>query len=145
MRVNQLSLVRAVIIDLQNAGFQVLLIGGWAEELQGLADRRPHEDVDVVLLDPNADALDSFVAQRDEVVEKRLSQKRAYRVNGVLVELFVARSTDSGYKTVWWDRIRLSWDADMSCTIIEELPVASIGALTKFRESYAEILAARPR
>jgi hypothetical protein len=98
----------------QHAGFQVLLIGGWAEELQGLADRRQHEDIDVVLLDPSADALEAFVAERDEVVEKRLSQKRAYRANGVLVELFVAMSTDSGYQTVWWDRIRWSWDSDMS-------------------------------
>jgi hypothetical protein len=142
--VNDLSLVRAVVTDLQKVGFQVLLIGGWAEELQGLADPRQHEDIDVVLLDPIAEALEAFVAERDEVVEKRLSQKRAYRANGVLVELFVATSIDAGYQTVWWDRLPWSWDSDMSSTMIKELPVASKGALTRFRESHAEIIASRP-
>jgi hypothetical protein len=142
--VNDLSLVRAVLADLENAGFEALLIGGWAEELQSLSDPRPHEDIDVVLLDPTSDALDAFVAVRDEVAEKRLSQKRAYRANGVLVELFVATSTGTGYQTIWWGRLRWSWDSDMSSTMIEGLPVASKGALTRFRENYGEIIAARP-
>lgn len=141
---NDLSLVRNVISDLQNAGLQVQLIGDWAEELQGLADPRPHEDIDVVLLDPVPALLDAFVSAREEVVEKRLSQKRAYRANGVLVELFVARSTGSGYQTIWWGRLRWSWPGDMSPTLIEAVPVASKNALARFRDSYEDIIAERP-
>jgi hypothetical protein len=141
---NDLSLVRTVLADLQHAGFEVLLIGGWAEELQGVTERRVHQDVDVVLLDPPNDALEAFVAEHDEVVEKRLTQKRAYRAQGVLVELFLAGWTGAEFRTIWWGRLSWSWPSDMSPTTIAALPVASKAVLQAFRDSYGDIMAARP-
>jgi hypothetical protein len=73
---NDLSLVRTVLADLQHAGFEVLLIGGWAEELQGVTERRVHQDVDVVLLDPPNDALEAFVAEHDGVVSCGMDRRR---------------------------------------------------------------------
>ncbi len=141
---NDLSLVRSVLGDLLDSRFEALLIGGWAEELHGMAEPRNHRDVDVVLLDPVPDALDSFVASRNEVTEKRLSQKRAYLANGVLVELFIARYKQSRYETIWWGSLRWRWPADMAPTMIAGLPVASKAVLMAFRESHPRIIAARP-
>ena len=109
-----------------------------------MAEPRNHRDVDVVLLDPVPDALDSFVASRNEVTEKRLSQKRAYLANGVLVELFIARYKQSRYETIWWGSLRWRWPADMAPTMIAGLPVASKAVLMAFRESHPRIIAARP-
>jgi hypothetical protein len=118
---NELSLVRTVLADLQHYGFEVLL-----------------------MLDPPINALDAFLAERDEVVEKRLSQKRAYRADGVLVELFLAERTETEFLTIWWGRLSWSGPFDMSPTMITELPVASKAVLQGFRDSYGNIIAARP-
>ena len=141
---NDLSLVQSVIADLQESHFEVLLIGGWAEELQGVAQPRHHEDIDVVLLDASPDALDAFVTHRHEVVEKRLSQKRAYLADGILVELFLARWGGVQYETIWWGRLPWRWPTEMAPTMIAGVPVASKAVLKGFRESYTDIGAARP-
>jgi hypothetical protein len=141
---NDLSLVRSVIADLQKSHFEVLLIGGWAEELHCVAQPRHHEDIDVVLLDAALDALGAFVAQRQEVVEKRLSQKRAYLADGVLIELFLARWDGVQYETIWWGRLPWRWPAALVPTMIAGIPVASKAVLKGFRESYPDIIAARP-
>jgi hypothetical protein len=141
---NNLSFVRSVVGDLLESGFEALLIGGWAEELQGMDGPRNHGDVDVVLLGPVPEELDSFVASRNEVTEKRLSQKRAYLVNAVLVELFIARYQQARYETLWWGSLRWRWPADMAPTMIAGVPVASKAVLLAFRQSHPEIIAARP-
>lgn len=110
-----------VIDDLQEAGFEVLVIGGWAEELQGLAEPRTHEDIDVVLQNPASEALDAFVGRRTEVVEKRFSQKRAYRATGVLVEVFLAMAIGRRYQTIWWERFAWGWETEILVTFEHEL------------------------
>ena len=122
---NDLNLVRRVIADLQESHFEVLLIGGWAEELHGVAQPRHHEDIDVLLLDAPPDALDTFVGHRQEVVEKHLSQKRACLADGVLVELFRATWDGAQHETIWWGRLPWRWPADMGPAMIAGLPVAS--------------------
>ena len=130
---NDLNLVQRVVADLQETHFEVLLVGGWAEELHDVAQPRQHDDIDVVLLDAEIDAVDTFVGDRQEVVEKRLSQKRAYLADGVLVELFLARWDGTQYLTIWWGRLLWRWPADMAPTMIAGLPVASKAVLTGFR------------
>lgn len=141
---SDLSLVRTVISDLEKIEFQVMLIGGWAEELQGIGRARPHGDIDLVLLDPVLEEVYAFVSDRHEVVQKRLSQKRAYLAHGVLVELFLAHWNGVSYQTTWWGKLRWSWDADMRPCIIAGIPVASRSVLRRFRDAYSEIIAARP-
>jgi hypothetical protein len=141
---NDLLLVRRVIADLQEAHFDSLLIGGWAEELQGLARPREHVDIDVMLLDPPTDALHSFVADHHEVIEKRLSQKRAYLEDGILIELFIARCNGEHYETVFWDHLRWTWPSHTLPVVLEGLPVASKEVLHSFRECHPIVTAARP-
>jgi len=141
---HDLELVRSVIAELQQSSYAALLIGGWAEELHGMTQPRPHNDIDVVVLDPPLDVLDAFVAKRHEVVEKHLSQKRAYLADDVLVELFIATRQGTRFETIWWGHLHWNWPPDMEPVVIAGLPVASQAVLRGFRQSYAEIIAARP-
>lgn len=93
--VTDVRLVRRVLAELADSHVNLLLMGGWAEDLHGLTSPRTHTDIDVLLLDPEVCALDRYVDARDEVVAKRLVHKRAV-VDGVLLELFIARRTVDG-------------------------------------------------
>jgi hypothetical protein len=103
---NNLQRVRRVLADLQAAGLEPLLFGGWGEEVLVLSDPRPHEDVDVVLVDPPLSVLDAFVAARDEIVDGHLSHKRVYRQDGVKIELFIAQMAGDSLETVFWTTTR---------------------------------------
>ena len=61
--------------------------------------RRAHHDVDLLLFDPDAADLDDFLAASGEIPEKRLSHKRRFTADGILVELFIARSEGGAYVT----------------------------------------------
>jgi hypothetical protein len=80
---------------LDDALVDVWLFGGWAEELQGLVPARAHRDVD--LLHPaedftRVDALLRAEPALVEIVAKRFAHKRAFLLDGVMVELFLVRS-----------------------------------------------------
>jgi hypothetical protein len=62
----------------------------------------------------------------------------------VLVELFISEWDGQRYETTWWDRLRRQWPADMEAIVIEGLPVAPMVVLEWFRESYADVIDARP-
>lgn len=141
---NDLLLVKRVIADLVTADLRPLVFGGWGEELLGLSAPRVHKDIDVVLLDPQMSVLDSFVAGRDEVLDGHLSHKRVYRQNGVKIELFIAQWNGECLETVFWDRLRWCWPADMHADTVGGLPVASAAAFASFRASFPEFMAARP-
>jgi hypothetical protein len=140
---NDLDLVRAVVADLREAGFEAWLFGGWAEEALTLSDPRPHSDVDVMLISPSVSALDSFVKARGEVVDGHLSHKRVYDHNGVKVELFISQWNGDRLETVFWDRLSWYWPKDMRPVMFGELPVAPVAALASFRDSFADFMAAR--
>jgi len=140
---NDLQLVRRVMADLEAAGFEPLLFGGWGEEVLGLAAPRQHEDVDVLLVDPPLSELDAFVAARDEIVDAHLSHKRVYRHDGVKIELFIARRVGDSLETVFWDRLQWRWPDDMRRMSTDGLPLASAAAFLSFRDGYADFMAAR--
>jgi hypothetical protein len=140
---NDLDLVRAVLADLREAGFKGWLFGGWAEELLALSDSRPHADIDVILISPSVSALDSFVKARGEVVDGHLSHKRVYRHNGVKVELFITKWNSGRLESVFWDRLSWCWPEAMRPVMFGELPVAPVAALARFRDSFADFMAAR--
>jgi hypothetical protein len=140
---NDLQLVRSIVADLRDAGFEPLVFGGWAEELCAMAEPRPHEDVDIVLVAPELGALDAYVSDRSEVVEKRLPQKRACLYDGVLVELFIARAEGDRYVMVFWDRLSWLWPGSAEPVVIDEFPVAPMPVLEAFRRHYDELVAAK--
>ena len=91
-----------VVDQLVSVGFDVAVFGGWAEELLGLCAPRAHEDVDLLIVNPNPEDLDVFISGRDEVAAKRLPHKRAYMAFGVLVELFLVVNDDGSWTTEFW-------------------------------------------
>ena len=69
------------------AGFQVALVGGWSRELLGLEPPRVHADIDLVLTDVDIAALDEWLGSKEEIVAKRFPHKRAFLLDGTMVEL----------------------------------------------------------
>ena len=89
---NDLSFVMRVVDLLEDARLRVWLFGGWAEELRGL--RAPCEHVDVDFLYPGRDfaRVDRVLDERaafEEVEGKRHDHKRAFMLEGALVELLL--------------------------------------------------------
>ena len=131
------DLVCWVVNDLKSSGFHVAVFGGWAEELLELAGPREHGDIDLLVFDADPDDLGRFVEERGEILEKRSSQKRAFLVSDLVVELFLVR----GGRTVFWDTLEYVWPLT-GCVEVDGLPVASAEYLSAYRRDYAAIRAA---
>ena len=86
---NTLPLTALTLVE--EAGFHAALVMGWSRELLGLEPSRRHGDIDLVVTEPNMQRLDAWIATLDEVVEKRRSYKRAFRLEGVVVELYLVQ------------------------------------------------------
>jgi hypothetical protein len=52
-----------------------------------------------LLLDPDATDLDDFLAASVEIPDRRLSHKRCFTADEILVELFIAGSEGGAYVT----------------------------------------------
>lgn len=140
---SSLSLLRSVVASLEKAGIAALVFGGWAEELHGLIPARDHRDIDLLLVDPDERALAVFLDAREEIFEKRSSHKRAFEVDGILVELFITRRENGKQVTYFWRHLRWVWPSDISVSL-SDLPVASTAALAAYRASWLTIQASRP-
>ena len=88
---NDLRFVRDVLSRLEVAGLDVWLAGGWAEELHGLLEPRPHHDVDLLYRGESFDSLDAFLGTGavTEIAAKRFAHKRAFELDGTMVELIL--------------------------------------------------------
>lgn len=136
---NTIDLVRKVVRDLSEAGFQVAVFGGWAEELLGAAPSRIHSDIDLLVFDPDLELLDAFVAGREEVAEKHFSHKRAFIAATVMVELFLVHEGT----TTFWDGPPYRWRT-VELVNVRGLPVAPPEYLAAHRSDYTTIRAASP-
>ena len=81
------SLALQALRMVEHAGFKVALVGGWSRQLFGLEPPRPHSDVDLVVTDAEMVALDRWLSSQDELVESDFLTKRAFRLDGTMVEL----------------------------------------------------------
>lgn len=136
MAVNDAGFLMKVHGLLDDALVNVWLFGGWAEELQGLVPARRHRDVD--LLHPAEDfaRVDTLLRTEPalvEIVAKRSEHKRAFLVEGVMVELFLVRSDADGYYTDLPGEARHRWPPDVFDERQLGLRVASVDALVGYR------------
>jgi hypothetical protein len=138
-----LSLLRSVLDEFDRAGITVSVFGGWAEEFHGLIPPRDHRDIDVLLMDPEDRVLDDFLDGRAEIVAKRARHKRAFEVDGTLVELFITRNEDGQRVTYFWDDIRWVWPTDDGVSVAG-VRLASRAALDAYRSNWDAIHASRP-
>jgi hypothetical protein len=137
--VNDRGLVSQVAHELVATGITPLVFGGWAKELLDLEPARGHKDIDLLVIATTA-VVDSFVAARCEVIEKRFSHKRAFIETGVLVELFLVDPVTGS--TRFWDEVSIIWPS-LRPVVVEELPVAPVETIAHYGTHYEAIHAGR--
>lgn len=91
-------------------------------------------------VEPDLDRLTAYLTNKDEVEDKRFSHKRAFMLNGVLIELFLVQAGSS----LFWDNLLYEWP-DLAEVEIEGLAIAPINARNAYRRDYDMIRAAAPR
>ena len=132
----------AILTRLRYIGVDVVVFGGWAEELRGLRPSGSHSDVDLLYFADSFDPLDrSIDAAPDliEIREKRLAHKRAFVYQDVRVELFLVSRDEQGFFTPFWGTKRYRWPLDTHGSLIEGLPVAAREALTAYRRDHEDL------
>jgi hypothetical protein len=110
------------------------VFGGWAEELLGIGPARAHGDIDLLVLANGWSAVDELLTELDEIPAKRFPHKRAFVLDGVMVELFLVRRDDDALFTTFWGE-RREWPAD---TLDDDgpIPVALAAAVAGYRAAH---------
>ena len=130
---NDLPFVLRAVDLLWSQGVRTWICGGWAEELRGLAPVRQHEDLDLLYPAPSWARVDRL--ELDWVAGMRFPWKRAFVLDGVLVELVLVERDAHGAWFTGLGRRRHVWPPD-TFAANGRLPVASAAALTGYRGSY---------
>jgi hypothetical protein len=130
--VNDRAFVARATSLLETKGVNTWVFGGWGEELRGLI--KPREHVDLDLLFPAPDWRDVDALDLAWIPGKRFPWKRAFVLDGVVVELFLVERDEHGWYTQL-KRRRHDWPADVFAAD-GRLRVASTTALASFRHSY---------
>ncbi len=104
---------------------------------------RGHRDVDLLYPAGGFDVVDEYLARGDvqEIVAKRFPHKRAFEVDGVMVELFLVQADEAGWFTDFWGVARHDWPADVFEVEAGGLRVASATALAGYRAGWDELQA----
>ena len=129
---NDLAFVERAVGLLEAHGIDTWVFGGWGEEIRGLSRPREHADLDLLYPAESWDDVDEL--QLDWIAGKRFAWKRAFRLEGTMVELFLVQRDDRGWYTQLAPR-RHDWPVNVLGTS-GVLPVASTVALAGFRYSY---------
>lgn len=129
---NDLGFVERAVSLLTSKGVDTWVFGGWGEELRGLILPREHVDLDLLYAAEDWDEVD--VLYLDWFASKRYPWKRAFALEGVMVELFLVQRDERGWFTQL-KRRRHDWPENLLGTN-GRLPVASTAALASYRHSY---------
>jgi hypothetical protein len=129
---NDLAFVERAVLLLETKGVDTWVFGGWAEELRGLIKPREHVDVDLLYPAEDWSIVDNLYL--DWVEEKRFDWKRAFKLEGITVELFLVQYDARGWYTQL-ERRRHNWPANVFSNN-GRLPVVSTAALAGYRHSY---------
>lgn len=137
--------LKAVVALLEGEGIPVMVFGGWAEELLGRIEPWPHSDIDLLYVGSGPEPIDAFLARRPgcEIEGKRFSHKRAFKYEGVLIEIFVATTRDSLPVSVFFDREEFIWPDPLVGCQHEGLTVASATVLDAYREAHERLTTPR--
>jgi hypothetical protein len=129
---NDRAFVERAVLMLASRGVDAWVSGGWGEEIRGLI--KPREHVDLDLLYPAEDWTIVDGLSLDWIEGKRFDWKRAFRLDGVMVELFLVQYDAAGWYTQLARR-RHNWPANVFAGS-GRVPVASTAALAGYRHSY---------
>jgi hypothetical protein len=107
------STVAEILHFLEQARIDCALSGGWAEELQGLREPAPQQDVDLVAFDVPFSYLDERLqGSKTDDVEITATNRfhgRTFLYKGVRVDIDVIMDSNGAPFTNYWGRTRLSW------------------------------------
>jgi hypothetical protein len=126
--VNDLAFVLRVVDLLASHGLRTWVFGGWAEELRGFRAPSAHADVDLLYPAPDFARLETL--ELDWIAAKRFRHKRAFVLDGVMVELVLVARDEHG-----WHTGAHRWPANVFASA-GRLPVASTDALSAYRASH---------
>jgi hypothetical protein len=129
---NDLPFVERAQTTLRRQGIETWVFGGWGEELRGLIRPREHVDLDLLYPAESWDEVD--VLPFDWIPAKEFEWKRAFRLEHVMVELFLVRHDEGGWYTELARRTHRWPDNVLSSN--GHLRVASTAALASYRHSY---------
>jgi hypothetical protein len=140
--VNDRRFLERVVALLGGAGVEIWIFGGWAEELLGLSDPREHADVDLLYVAEDWSGVDAFLVEMAEVTAKRFPHKRAFVLDGVLVELLLVQRDRDGYFSRF-PAIDYRWPPDV---VAEHgrLPVAGRESVVAYRNDH-HVVTAKPQ
>jgi hypothetical protein len=129
---NDLSFVERAVSLLASKGVDSWVFGGWGEELRGLIKPREHVDLDLLYPAEDWSIVDNLYL--DWIEGKRFDWKRAFKLEGLTVELFLVQYDARGWYTQL-ERRRHNWPANVFAGS-GRVPVASTAALAGYRHSY---------
>ena len=138
------DLVVSVLMRLEQNGISCVLFGGWAEEALRLAAPRAHRDIDLLLPAKSFSVLDALLRVQSvefaEIRLKRFAHKRAFLVDGVMVEVILVQETGQNAVTRFWGDTPFAWKLPLVENCIfngQRLQVATPDNLEHFRTHHA--------
>jgi len=129
--VNDLTFVLRAVDLLSARGIRAWVFGGWGEELRGLCPPREHAELS--LLYPARDWSRVDALQLDWVEHARRSWRRAFVLEGTLVELLLGERAEDGWYSQL-DGARHDWPDNVFSTN-GRVAVASTAALAGYRST----------
>ena len=115
---NTVSTVVKIMRRLSDSGAHCLLFGGWAEEALGLCQPRSHADVDLLLPAHSFETLDHLLAagpsDLEEISLKRFAHKRAFLLDGLMVEVVLVQQENGTAFTWFWGDVQFEWIAPLT-------------------------------
>ena len=142
---NTLTLLENVLLLLKENKLNCYLFWWWAEELLWMREPRPHNDIDLIYCDKDFDIVDTFLSNLpswiEEVTAKRFAHKRAFLINDVVCELFLASRCEKTIETnFWWKypyiRPQNIFDSDAVSIWVHQCNIVSRETLIQYRKDY---------
>ena len=102
--------------------------------LRGVRPAGPHKDLDLLYPAEDFTGLKRLLhaLALEQIPAKRSRHKRAFVLDGVMVELFLVQHDEKGLFTNLWGRARHDWPTDALSSAMGLL-VASLAALARYR------------
>jgi hypothetical protein len=140
---NNLQFVKTVFKLLNSNKIEVWLIGGWAEELQGLIKPRKHKDIDLLYVGENFAQIDSFLNKNQEKLHivKNFSHKRAFLFKNIMIEIILVNQKNGEFVTNYFNSFLLNWPKNTfeNGNSGKSLNMVSEKVLTFYRENHKMI------
>jgi hypothetical protein len=115
--VNNINLVKEALDDLRKNHIEVILGGGWAEELLEIIPPKVHSDIDLFYISNSFSLLEEYISSKG--LERRRSRegvhKRAYKYNdGTTIEVIIIEKEGKGYFTDYGSGKILRWPSPLT-------------------------------